>query len=645
MNNPYVRSALAQAALKLFPPLIRETLLEESEFREEYGFTIDAVISFDGSAVSVQNSILFDAVRKVLSGASVKKVIDTNGWKWTLKNSSEMGMPPSLSLARGKRHLTFPSYFAALSPDRSIRLRSLDEAVSECNLPSSASDPLRDILAERALENEEVLAFHSEFLDTPFKKARSISREILGRQISIPSLVPHSRRYFERLVGAYDGSTSIAEYAAGSGGMLFKQLSAWRPYDGFLFSLFLSSHSSMTDEINIDLLDSEDLVGAFAFLDKHGDRLSQLGAIEVGLRVFPSRPEIERVLIRLIEQIRDEDVDGQASGFKLLSALFCLVDGELSRIRLLSSEPPFYRRLAALSQAALIHRQIVNSSIHIDQFSEWAFSKRGWQHHLQSLADMRLEPRWNPNLAMASQMKAEFFGRIINTAKKYEENIKGSELFELILTTNPRSLCSLGDFFYPCLPGPLEGGEEAKTDLPAELEETIEVQLGTEKVAPSSFIALVNSAWLFRIGVDKAELAAKGLKLARYRLLNIESKPELLAILNGLATVAAVSRSLTLADELRILVRKYRYNAEFPLAISEAIEICLVAAASRTDLNAWREFVGDWLTELAFSDLSDNDGEVLYSYVRCLCDLIPELWVSCGRADAALTAYNKSLTK
>ena len=52
---------------------------------------------------------------------------------------------------------------------------------------------------------------------------------------------------------------------------------------------------------------------------------------------FPTRPEIEPFLIRLIEQIRDDDVDGQASGFKLLSALFVLVDGELSRTRLLSA--------------------------------------------------------------------------------------------------------------------------------------------------------------------------------------------------------------------------------------------------------------------------------------------------------------------
>ena len=325
-------------------------------------------------------------------------------------------------------------------------------------------------------------------------------------------------------------------------------------------------------------------------------------------------------------------------GFKLLSALFRLVDGELSRTRLLSLEPPFYRRLAALSQAALIHRQIVNSAVDIDHFGEWAFFNRGWQHYLQSFADMRLEPRWNPNFATASQMKAEFFGRIMNTAKKYEENIKGSELFELILATNARSLHSLSDFFYPYLPGPLEGGEDAKITLPAEFEETIEAQLSEEKLAPSSFIALVNSALIYRISEDKAELAAKELKRAHYRLLNIESKSELPAILNGLATVAAVSRSLALADELRILVHKYRHDAEFPLSLREAVEICLVAAASRAELNEWREFVGDWVTELAFSDLSGSDAELLYSDVRCLCHAVPELWPSCSRADAALAA-------
>lgn len=640
-NSPYARSALAQAALVLVHPLIRDTLIEDADFREEYGFTTDAVISFGDSGVSVQRSDLFDAVRKILAGASVKDVTDKKGQKWKLRNMGGEKELLSLALSRGKQRLIL-SGFCVLSPDQTTRLRFLDEVASDVNLPSRKRDAWGNVLSERALEYDEVDAFYSEFRDTPVEKARSIHSEIVSGQSSISSLVPLSREYFERLVGTYDGSASIRDYAAGKGRTFFEQLSAWQPYDGFLFSLFLSSHSALTAEINIDQLSSEDLVRVFDFLDKHGDRTSQLGAIEVGLRVLPSRPEIEPVLIRLVEQIRDDDVDGQASGFKLLSALFLLVDGELSRTRLFTSEPPFYRRLAALSQAALIHRQLVNSGVDIDQFCEWTFSNRGKQYYLQSLADMRMEPRWNPDLAAASQMKADFFGRIMIAAKNYEKNIKGGELSDLILGTESGSLHSLSEFPYPYFPGPLEGAEETPNALPAEISETIKAQIGAEEVGPSSFIALVNSALIFRVGSDQAELAAKALKLGSYRLTNVEDKSQLFAILNGLATVAAVARSRALADELRILVRRYRRDSQYALSIEEAMRICLVAASSCADLNDWRDFAGDWLTELAFGDLEGNDGELLHSHLQCLCHAVPELWVSCGRADAALMAYNAS---
>ena len=638
-NSPYVRSALAHAGLGLLSPLIRTSLLEEPNFREEYGLTTDAVLSFGDSGVSIQRSDFFDAVRGILSGVPVNKVADTDGKTWKLENISEKGELPSIALSRGKERLIL-SDLAALSPDKTIRVRSLDEAASEVNLPSGARDAWHSILAERTLDNEEIDAFHKEFRDTPVHMARSIRGEIEKGQSSASSLVPQSRQYFERLVGVYDKSASIKDYAAGIGKEFFEQLSAWRPFDGFLNSLFLSSHSALTAEIGVEHLESEDLVRAFDFLENPGDRISQLGAIEIGLRVLPERPELESVLIRLVEQIRDDDADGSASGFKLLSALFVLIDGELSRTRLLSAEPPFYRRLAALSQAALVHRQLVSSGIDINKFFEWAYSHRAEQFYMQSLADMRAEPRWNPDLASASQMKADFFGRIMIVAKNYEENIKGTGLFDLILSDKPGSLHSLSEFPRPYLAGPLEGAEESLNILPADLSEAIEKQLGSEEVGPSSFIALVNSALIFRVGSDQAELAANALKLGSYRLANVEDRSQLLAILNGLATVAAVARGCALADELRILTRRYRRDTEYALSIEEVMRICLVAAAGRADLNDWRDFAGDWLTELAFGELEGDDGKVLHSHLECLCHAVPELWVSCGRADAALIAFN-----
>ena len=639
MNSPHVRYILSRKALEFVPPLIRKTLLEESSFREEYDFVQDGTITFPDFDIEVQRSTLFSDARKVISGVSEKKVTDTKGQKWKLKDSRKEGELPNLSLSRGEKIFPLPSFLAVLSSDKDTRLGFLDEATSDFNLPNSASDSWRRILTERALKDDEVGTFYREFLDTPVEKARSIRDEMVNGHISTSSLVPPSRRYFERLVGVYSESTSIRDYALKSGKKLFEQLSAWRPYEGFLFSLFLSSHAALTDEINVDQLNNEDLVRAFDFLDKHGDRISQIGAIEIGLRVLPSRPEIEQILIRLIDQIRDDYVDGKASGFKFLSALFYLVDGELSSTRLLSEEPPFYRRLAALSQAALIQRQLVNVDIDIDQFSEDMSRDRRGQHYPQSLVDMRLEPRWVPELATASQMKADFFGRILIAAKKYEQNITDSPIHNLVFGDAARSLESLSNSLNPWFPSPLEGTEDTQRALPIQLAEAIETQLSAKEVSPSSFPALVNLVLLYRIGTDQAELAAKALKRTNHRILNIESSPQLVGLLSGLATVAAVARSPMLADELLILVRKYRHNAEYEMSIQEAISICLVAAASYSELSKWTEFVGKWLTDFAFDDLEVDDAQIFHAWLTYLCHIVPELWVSCGRADAALLAF------
>lgn len=638
-NSPYVRSSLAQAALEHVPPLIRKTLIEQSDFREEYGLRADAVIVLGDTGISIPRSELFEAIRTVLIDRSEVIVTDVDGRDWKVFAEGREGEQRRILISSNDQRYNLPD-FTALSSDSATRLRSLEEAASDVNLPAHAIGAWRGILSERSLEDDEVDQFHNEFRDTPVHIARLIRAEIQKGRSSASSLVPPSRRYFGRLVGEYDKSSSIRDYAAGAGKNFMEGLSAWQPCEGFLSSLFLSSHSAMTAEISVECLDKKDIVRAFEFLVERGDRLSQLGAVEVGLRILPERPEIEPLLVRLVEEIRDDNVDGLTSGFKLFSALFILVDGELSRTRVFSDVPPFYRRLASLAQAALIQRETVDAPIEIDSFCEWALNIRSEQFYLQSLADMRLEPRWSPDFAAAPQIKADFFGRLMIAGKNYEKNIASSELQELLVGSEAGSLHSRIEFPRPCLPGPLEGQEASPNALPDELTRTVESQLKAEKVGPSSFIALVNSALIFHVDKNQAEMAAEALKMGKHRLANIEDRSQLLAILHGLATVAAVSRVQALADELRILVRRYRRDSQYTLSLDEALRMCLVASASRSELKDWRESVGDWLTELAFEDFQGTEGASLYSHLQCLCHVVPELWVSCGKADAALVAYN-----
>lgn len=333
---------MAKAALELVPPLIRESLLGMESFRKAYAFKTEAIIAFEGSGVSVQRSEFFDSVRAVLAGAGEAEVLDAEGGVWYLRNEADEGAPPNLVLSSTEQRLVLPD-FAVLSEDVSIRIRSLEELKSDLNFPTDTQDRWRSILTNRALEDGEVDTFHHDIRDTPVHFERSLRREIAAGQSSVSSFVPNSMQYFQMLVGSYDQSTSIRDYSAGPGRKLFQQLSEWEPYEGFIFSLLLSSHSALTAEISVDHLDSERLVQAYDFIEQHGDPLSRLGAFEVGLRILPERPEVEPFLLRLVHRIRDDDVEGNASELKLFSALFILVDGELSRTRLMAEDPPFYR--------------------------------------------------------------------------------------------------------------------------------------------------------------------------------------------------------------------------------------------------------------------------------------------------------------
>ena len=640
-KSQHDRASIALAMLEFVPPLIRNCLLDDSEFRFKYGLTKKALLSFGDPTVSIQRSKIFDAARRIFAGGTEVEVTDGNGRTWILRNEADHGQLPKLVIFFKEQRIPLPD-FTVLSPKVSIRSQSLDNVAFDVNLPAHAKDDWRDILAVRALSDDEVESFHNDVRDTPIHLKGTIGRGIKAGKSTVSSLVPCSRKYFERLVGAYDGSSTIWDFASGAGRRLFDQLSSWKPYDGFLFNLFLSSHFALTAIVTVDRLEKEDIIRAYEFVEKQGDLLSKLGAIEIGLRILPIYPDIESTLIGLTRQIRDDEVNKPESGFKLLASLFVLVDGEIARSRILLKEPPFYRRLASLAQAALIHQQYISYGIAAHEVCEWAYKYRIEQFYMQSLTDLRQEPRWNPSLSSAFQMKAEFLGRILIAASEHCENIKGSPLHNLILGTEVGSIYSLIKFPYWCLPGPLEGTEVVPRELPVNLSDVIEEQLNSSSMEPSSFKALVNSAVIYGVDSDKAGLAANALKLGNYRFSNLKDKSELLTTVNGLATVAAIARNYSLADELHIVSRKYRHDPKYRLSIEEELPVCLVSAASRSDITAWRDFVGEWLTELSFSELKKEEATVFQSLLKSLCHARPELWVSCGRAAAALKALNNS---
>ena len=633
-----IRDATALLALNCIPPSLRETLARDARMRDDYGIRIDTLLEVGYSDFKVPVSAIVPGVRSALGGAPKATFQDTGGNDWSIETDTESDQP-TLFFVQGERSVGMHAWLT-LSPDRDTRLRCLDALAADAGLPPKACSSWRRILEERSLRGEEVPDFLADLHATP-----RVQEQFLANSIGTPGLnsqlaAPPSRRYFERLVGPRGDSASIQLHAAAGGRERLAELAAWKPYEGFLQSLYLASHPDLSAQIQVDGLSSEELMRAFEFVLRAGDRVSQLGAIEVGLRISADRPEVNPALNKLVELIRADDTTGKASGFRGYSLLYILVSSELSTRQQLAGEPPFYRRLAALAQAGVIQRQMVAAGIAL---KDSALDPVVGEYLLRALVDLRLEPRRYPALGSAERLRAHFFGRIARAADRYENEVNADAIGKLRHVIGPEQLREAGDEFVLYPPGPLEEPEESRT-LPAEFEQAVQAQLNTEKAAtPADFAALRTSTTSFSIGQAQADLVVDALERSDYRLAEVRDRSELLDTLASLASVAAIAQSERLADTLRVVLRTSQRDAELRIALVDAVQVLLVSAASRADLGDWADFVGDCLTEFAFGDLTGDEGQILHGYVRRLCEMAPELWATCGAADAALMAYNGSL--
>ncbi len=631
------RTTMALLALESIPPTLRETLARDVRLRDNYGIQIDTILNVGDSDFRAPVSAIVAGVSAALGGTPRTTLRDTDGNDWSIEAETDSDQP-TLVFAQGDCRVAMHGWLT-LSPDRNTRLRCLQALATDAGLPPAACSSWRRLLEERSLRGEEVHDFLRDLHNTAHVQEQFLANSVRGPGLDSRLAAPPSRTYFERLVGSRGESASVQCHAAVGARARLAELAAWRPYEGFLQSLYMASHPDLSAQIRVDGMGRDELVQAFEFILRNGDRLSQLGAIEVGCRLSVDRPELNPALNKLVDLMRTDDTTAESSGFRAYSLLYVLVSSELSARSQLAGDPPFYRRLAALAQAAVIQRQMVAAGIAL---KDSAFESVVGEYFLRALVDLRLEPRRHPTLALAERLRAHFLWRIVRAADRYQSETEAGLIRELRHVMGPEQIRQAGDEFVLYAPGPLKVSEEDRA-LPEEFARAIQVQLATEKAAtPADFSALRTSTTSFRICTAQADIAADALTRSDYRLTHVTSGSELLDTLASLASVAAIARSEQLADALLIVLRRYRWDTEFPITLPEAVQILMVAAASRAELSDWTVFVGDCLTQLAFGDLAEGEGETLHGYVRRFCEMVPALWKTCGRADAALMAYTGS---
>jgi hypothetical protein len=629
------KSSLAAGLLRLFPPLLRGTALDDHEFRQQVGLQTDAVIRLDTVGAHFQRSSLFAEIRRLYGDPTQEfEVLDKSGiaWQLALDDAGES------VLVRREAALFHLPNFVCLSPNQNERLEWFDRESAKFELNDEYASRWRGILSVRPAEDDEVDELFSEIKLTPLFVADSITEHLREEELSMLVLVPSEIRYYERLVGAAPPSGDLRSYVETYAKPHFE---AWtcNGLEGLKRSLLFSSHSLFSEAIPLDKYPRKDVLQLFGQVGENGDRISQVGALEAGLRHLDKFPEIESHIERIAELVAADDPEDPEGRMTLLSSLIVLVDGEMARTGVGRDRPVFWRRLAAIAQASVIERAMIAAGISPSLIEGWAFPARGAFYALRAYVDLRRESRWLPDFVSQSQLKAELLGRVFTAGFSNTAKLRSDRARALFDPNNEASIKSHLRFPFAGFPGPLEGGVDPSREMPIDIETNLRQALESEEPTSSDFISLAYWPLVFKVGPKLAQLAAQALRRAKHQIRDIRSQSDAFPLLSGLATVAAVTRSVELADEVRILVRVFRRKPGTDIAPADVLRIAMICAASYAEKSPWCKFVGDWLTEISFEEMSREEAVNLHEHIQLLCKLEPDLWDTCGRAKASLSAY------
>ena len=640
-NDEFERGIIGKTGLALIPETIRNSMIQDTEFLEAFvlSLRLEWIVSFPGG-IRLKSNTLFDAVAEAERMNGVVAVCDEDAQEWHVEfDTNDQGIRCP-QLRREGHTYDFPEGTLLLS-DPSARERQFHSMADDAGLLGSHRERWIKILRERALSNNEMGQVHRDLEDTPYRLMRRMRESLLGGETPSDLFVPESQRYYERLIGNLGDAESVLEHAGNGAQELITELIAWKPRSGFSLSLPLASQAAYSAVIPVANLREDAVREVYDALVSNGDMLSRLAAVETGLPLLSERPWLADPICDLVNIIRTEDPEAGDDGFSDLSRYFMLADSEISRLGILRGAPCFYRRAASFAQATLIQRQLNAVGADPDGFRKWIDQHSCLRFYAQSLVDMRLAPRWHPDLIDAAQIKQEFVGRILNAAEANKERLRDGRLAALLSPKNEHeeSVVSAAKFPRPYFSGPLEGNLPPPLGLPEDAKEIIDEQLSHPDLTTKSFITAVNLANIYAIKAELAARIAKRLKSGKYHLQEIQSEDEFAAFLSGLANLAAVTRSVELANDIQILVRKYRRDPAHKISITTACHTVFLAAAAHEDLDGWCSYIGNAVDELAFGAITKDEAGMLRSLIWRTSEAEPELWIRIGAAEAALSTY------
>ena len=632
-------SDLVYAILGRVPPSFRDAIATDGEFIAEFQLEDISVISFNQPAITVYRRSLLDSLGLLFSQLAPVSVETPDGRECVVRFGQQDRPIPILS--QGDHNILLEN-FLVFSPDSTARIRSFTARADYYEVPPPDRIRWEELLRGRIPSPQEFDAITRDLRDSPAGCELLIAQALEAGNLVIDSIVPASQRYYSRLIGCYDMSATIDRFVQGAlGALLDTHVAAvdeWGVHRCLLAGIDprIIEMIPLTDDVaNATLNGLEEIVSS-------SDVVSQISAVELVLRFLDTVPSMGHFVGALIDSIIGDDPESPSSRFAMFYHLFVIIDSRLVQIRVLADCPPFYRRAAALAQAALVQSVMLRHSVQSHALVELARSPQSIYNRVQSLADMRRDPLWHPGFASTDYFMSNSYARIGRALIRTRERLGQSRFVELVgadvaAMCNDDRVTSLEIMPSP-LGGPILGLVRSESDIRS----SIRLSLDASECSLSEFHKV--ATYLRFLSVDDQDVVKHFERLLVDFEVAIkndsisESRPLWLSLLAG---VAATTKSGVVTDFVHSLLLQLLAGEDCPVDVGTICDIGIVACSSSPSAVEWRDDIGAWFQALADLNLDPSRTRVLSLILETLCFLFPELWIRCGRSYASLRSVSR----
>lgn len=599
---------LARKWINDLPVAVRNRLIERGPFLQRFGLTSSATISIaiDGTVVEFNLDELYVAVTAALSRSASTLVTDRSGVCWDV-TAGDRGSSTCSDPASGRKFLV--EHAPLFARDAECRLVYLRKLADEYALDEEARAPWLDEIASGPLTAVRLRLLMRDLDDTPEAFHDSIRRALRRGPINVPQMVPLARRYFARLLKPWGGEADLRVYAETLdqhclGGSLAAQLSHALLWSGHASTvptrLVMSAPPGVLREVVDRLLPRIDL-------------WSLTGLLEALLARDDAATGLCDLSQTLLNQV-GEVTSGGNDRFDMASALVMLVDGFLHSSALFADAPPFWRRLASISHAALLERAIGDLCMPPEKFVMWA-AKYRHQFQATTLVDLRLEPQWSWFFLEPAQLRQELLGRVLSVCERHRSHVVAIGYEGRVFGANADSIASQVSVLHSALPGPLEGGTSQAQVPDAGFGKAVETGLADASIPLLRRVhGTAHMACLSALPLQVLDQLAS----AVHDLSKLDEQPgtieQLSDSLMGLSMAAARSRSTTLADEIDALLRTYP-----SISISIRFTVAMTICAIHEDDERWRAAIANRAWVLGAGDIAKDEAGYLLGMLTTMC--------------------------